>query len=85
MPRVRGGDRPSRRDLAQRFTTSANPPIVRVRSFRATSRRTVRSRSEIEVARHCRSPGPSSGLGVRASHSAPVAQQHQCASTVPYL
>ena len=38
---VRGGDRPSSTDLEQRFTTSAEPPILRVHSMRATSRRTA--------------------------------------------
>jgi hypothetical protein len=42
---VRGGDRPSSTDLEQRFTTSAEPPILRVHSMRATSRRTATSRS----------------------------------------
>jgi len=41
---VRGGDRPSSTDLEQRFTTFAEPPILRVHSMRATSRRTATSR-----------------------------------------
>jgi hypothetical protein len=40
---VEGGDRPSSTDLKQRSTTSAEPPILRVHSLRATSRRTVPS------------------------------------------
>ena len=30
---ARGGDRPSSTDLKQRFTTSAEPPILRVHSY----------------------------------------------------
>jgi hypothetical protein len=37
------GHRPSSTDLKQRSTTSAEPPILRVHSLRATSRRTVPS------------------------------------------
>jgi hypothetical protein len=39
----RGGDRPSSTNLKQRSTTSAEHPILRVYSLRATSRRTVHS------------------------------------------
>jgi hypothetical protein len=47
---ARGGDRPSSTDLERRSTTSAEPPISRVHSMRATSRRTVRSRRLVQVA-----------------------------------
>jgi hypothetical protein len=51
---VEGGDRPSSTDLEQRFTTSAEPPILRVHSLRATSRRTVHSRRQMLSLRDAR-------------------------------
>jgi hypothetical protein len=55
---AKGRDRPSSTDLEQRFTTSAEPPILRVHSLRATSRRTVQRWHEQATWRPVKAAGP---------------------------
>ena len=77
---VRGGDRPSSTDLEQRFTTSAEPPILRVHSMRATSRRTANcetravddARPAFVLARVCKVVPPLAAAFVRFRQPAEV-------------